>query len=136
VSDSPPQRGLIDTSVLIASETSRPLREDVLPLLAAVSAVTVAELHLGVLAAPDESVRAVRLATLADVFDIEVIPVDESVAASWALLRVHLASLGRRLNVNDLWIAATALAHDLPIVTQDADFDPIDGVAGVTVIRV
>ena len=45
--------------------------------------------------------------------------VDEAVAASWALLRVHLAESGYRLNVNDLWIAATALTHRIPVVTQE-----------------
>ncbi len=132
---SPPERGLFDTSVLIASESSRPLNVTALPSTAAVSAVTVAELHLGVLAAADDEIRARRLATLEGISDIEVIPIDAAVAASWALLRLRIATLGRRLNVNDLWIAATALTHGLPIVTQDADFDPIAGVSGVVVIR-
>lgn len=61
---------------------------------------------------------------------------DEGVAAAWALLRIHLAEAGRRLNVNDLWIAATALTHDLPVVTQDDDFDPVEGVSGLVVVRV
>ena len=133
---STPERGLFDTSVLIASESSRPLKVAALPATAAVSAVTVAELHLGVLAAADDEIRARRLATLEAISDIEVIPIDEAVAASWALLRLRIATLGRRLNVNDLWIAATSLTHGLPIVTQDADFDPIAGVSGVVVIRV
>jgi len=133
---SPPERGLFDTSVLIASESSRPLNVTALPSTAAVSAITVAELHLGVLAAADDEIRARRLATLEGISDIEVIPIDEAVAASWALLRLRIATLGRRLNVNDLWIAATSLTHGLPIVTQDADFDPIAGVSGVVVIRV
>lgn len=133
---SPPERGLFDTSVLIASESFRPLDVTALPSTAAVSAVTVAELHLGVLAAADDEIRARRLATLDGISDIEVIPIDEAVAASWALLRLRIATLGRRLNVNDLWIAATSLTHGLPIVTQDADFDPIAGVSGVVVIRV
>jgi predicted nucleic acid-binding protein len=38
--------------------------------------------------------------------------------------------------VNDLWIAATALAHGLPVVTQDDDFSPVEGVAGLVVVRV
>jgi len=108
----------------------------VLPALAFISPVTLAELQLGVLSATDDETRARRLGTLSAVADIELLPVDERVAASWALLRQRLATLQRRLNVNDLWIAATALTHDLPVVTQDADFDPIAGVSGVTVIRV
>ncbi|BBX66577.1 hypothetical protein MPSYJ_00380 [Mycolicibacterium psychrotolerans] len=51
-------------------------------------------------------------------------------------MRVHLAETGRRVRVNDLWIAAVAASHDLPVVTRDGDFDPLEGVAGLSVIRV
>jgi len=129
-------RGLLDTSVFIASETERALDERLLPEEFAISAVTVAELHVGVLAADDLDTRARRLATLEAVSDIELLVIDENVAASWALLRVHLAQAGRRLNVNDLWIAATALAHTIPVVTQDDDFDPVEGVGELAVVRV
>ena len=129
-------RGLLDTSVFIANESGRPLDSGRLPLEAAISTVTVAELQVGVLAASDLNTRARRLATLESVADIELLPIDASVAASWALLRVHVAETGRRLNVNDLWIAATALANEVPVVTQDDDFKPIEGAGGLIVIRV
>jgi predicted nucleic acid-binding protein len=135
-SEQAPQRGLLDTSIFIASETGRPLDGDALPQEAAISPVTVAELHAGVLAAEDLDVRARRLATLESIADIEQIPIDDAVARSWALLRVHLAKSKRRLNVNDLWIAATALAHGIPVVTQDEDFGAVDGVAGLYVVQV
>jgi len=129
-------RGLLDTSVFVAREVERRLDEELLPEELAVSAVTVAELHVGVLAATDLDIRARRLATLESLADIEVLVVDEAVAASWALLRVHLATAERRLNVNDLWIAATALAHGIPVVSQDGDFGPVEGVGGLKVVRV
>ena len=131
-----PARGLLDTSVFIAGESGRSLEVERLPHEVALSAITVAELHVGVLAARDVDTRARRLTTLEATADLNVLPVDETVAAAWARLRVHLAEAGRRLNVNDLWIAATALAHDLPVVTQDEDFGPVDGVAGLEVLRV
>jgi predicted nucleic acid-binding protein len=129
-------RGLLDTSVFIAGESGRQLDVERLPSEVAVTAVTVAELHVGVLAARDVDNRALRLATLEAIGDVEVLAVDEAVAAAWARLRVHLAEARRRINVNDLWIAATALAHELPVVTQDDDFGPVDGVAGLAVVRV
>jgi len=132
----PPKRGLLDTSVFIAGESGRALDEASLPDELAISAITVAELHVGVLAAADIDTRARRIATLEAVADIQTLPIDGSVARTWALLRMHLAETGRRLNVNDLWIAATGLAHDLPVVTQDDDFDAIAGVNGLRVIRV
>lgn len=131
-----PARGLLDTTVFIANESGRPLDEQRLPDESAVSVVTLAELHAGVLAAGDTDTRALRLATLDAVTDMHVLGVDEATARMWARLRVHLAEGGRRVNVNDLWIAATAAAHGLAVVTQDADFDPLEGVAGLTIIRV
>ncbi len=129
-------RGLLDTSVFIASESGRSIDEALLPEEAAISVITVAELHVGVLAARDVDSRARRLATLNAVTDIETLPVDEPVAAAWARLRVHLGASRRRLNVNDLWIAATALANDLPVITQDQDFAPVEGAAGLVVVAV
>jgi predicted nucleic acid-binding protein len=129
-------QGLVDTSILIARETGRLLDESGTPEESLLSVVTLAELQAGVIAASDAFSRARRLATLEAVADIEVLPIDEEVALHWAGLRAYLAEVRRRVNVNDLWIAATALAHSLPVVTQDADFDVFDGVAGLRIIRV
>lgn len=129
-------RGLLDTSVFIASESGRPLITDLLPDESIISAITIGELQAGVLAAADVDVRARRLATLEAVADIEVLVIDAQVAAAWATLRVHLAERGRRINVNDLWIAATAVANAIPVVSRDDDFGPLEGVGGLQVIRV
>ena len=129
-------KGLLDTSVFIAAESGRPLDEQRIPDETAVSVVTLAELQAGVLAAADVDVRARRLATLDAVHDIELIDIDESAARTWARMRVHLAESGRRVNVNDLWIAAVAASRGLPVVTQDDDFSPVEGVAGLQVVRV
>ncbi len=132
----PPARGLLDTTVFIARQSGRPINAELLPDESAVSVITIAELHAGVLAAPDTSIRARRLATLESVADINALPVDEPAARIWAQLRVHLADSGRRVRINDLWIAAVAAANQLPVVTQDDDFDPVAGVAGLAVIKV
>jgi predicted nucleic acid-binding protein len=130
-----PTQGLLDTSVLVASESGRALDLDRLPDRSAVSVVTVGELHAGVLAARDVETRARRLATLDLLADISVVSIDEDVAVAWARLRALLAEAGRRVNVNDTWIAATAVTYHLPVVTQDDDYDAMADL-GVTVIRV
>jgi predicted nucleic acid-binding protein len=129
-------KGLLDTSVFIATESGRPLDEAVIPEETALSVVTLAELQAGVLAAADLAVRARRMATLTSVSDIEVIEIDEAAALMWAHMRVHLAQSGRRCNVNDLWIAATAASRGWAVVTQDDDFGPVEGVGGLRVVRV
>jgi predicted nucleic acid-binding protein len=100
------------------------------------SVVTYAELQAGVLAAGDVETRAARLATLERLADIECLQVDLEAAKVWAVMRAHLAAAKRKINVNDLWIASIAAANDLPVLTQDADFSPVEGVAGLIVIRV
>jgi predicted nucleic acid-binding protein len=132
----PAARGLLDTSVFIAVESARPVDASLLPDQSVVCPVTIAELQAGVLAAADLDIRARRLVTLESIADVEVLAIDADVAAEWARLRVHLAETGRRVNVNDLWIAATAVANRLPVVTQDDDFDPLEGVSGLEVICV
>jgi predicted nucleic acid-binding protein len=128
-------RGLLDTSIFITDELGRRLDDEQLPDESALSVVTLAELQVGVLAAQDTTTRATRLATLQATADMEVIPVDEMVAAAWSRLRTRLLETGGRAGVNDLWIAATALARDLPLFTQDSDFDPLQGLDGLNVVR-
>lgn len=127
---------LLDTSIFIARESGRRLDVDALPEQSAVSVVTVAELHAGVLAAADTTIRARRLSTLAAVSSVEALEITVDVARRWAELRVRLAEAGLRANINDLWIAAVAAANGMDVVTQDADFDAIEQVGGPAVIRV
>ena len=129
-------RGLLDTSVFIAREGGRPLDVDKLPAELAISVVTLGELHAGVLGARDTDIRARRLATLGTGLELLALPIDQAVALQWARLRVLLSEESRRVNVNDSWIAATALVHGVSVVTQDADFDLFADVAGLQVVRV
>lgn len=119
-------RGLANTSVFIARESGRPLDSDVLPDELAVSIITIGELRAGVLAASSLEVRDRRLGTLTAALQLEPVPIDDTVAAHWARLRVLLRDSGQRMPVNDSWIAATALALGVPVVTQDDDFPDLD----------
>ena len=128
--------GLLDTSVLIAREHHRLESSTTLPDEVSVSVVTLAELQLGVYAARDTETRARRLATLDGISGFDLLPIDADAATEWSRLRYRLAEVQRRVNVNDLWIAAIALANGLPIVTQDADFALLEDLGGPEVIRV
>jgi hypothetical protein len=115
--------GLLDTSVFIARETKRPIGE--LPDHVAVSVVTIGELQLGVLSAPDSVSRARRADTLALARTADPIPISESVMVSWARLVVDCRAAGihRMVKLTDALIAATAIEHGLAVVTQDDDYD-------------
>jgi predicted nucleic acid-binding protein len=126
-------RGLADTSVFIADESERPLDAAALPDELAVSIVTIGELRAGVLAAGDLAVRDRRLRTLVAALALDPVPIDDAVADSWARLRIALRDAGMRMPVNDSWIAATAIALGVPVITQDDAFPELDE---LTVIRV
>ncbi len=111
-------RGVLDTSVLIAG--------DVLPLPGelAISVISLAELHYGVLVATSAEARAIRLARLSGLQKrFNPLPVDEAVAASYGRLAARTVSSGRqpRRRVMDLMIAATAHAHGATLYTRNAD---------------
>ena len=122
-------RGLADTSLFIARESGRPVEANALPDELAVSIITIGELRAGVLVADSVEIRDRRLATLTAALALDPIPIDDLVAAQWARLRVQLRDSGQRMPVNDSWIAATAMAHGVAVVTQDDDFPSIAGLA-------
>lgn len=123
---------LADTSVFIAIEQDRPVSPRA-PDQVAVSVVTIGELRLGVLTAQDGPTRARRLETLSTAEALDSLPVDERVAHAWAALRLALRDAGKRMPLNDSWIAATAIANDLAVASQYSDYD---GTPGLRVIRV
>ncbi len=57
-----------------------------------------------------------------------VIESSSDIAWQFGVVYQHLASRGNLIGANDLWIGATGLAHDLPVVTRnDKDFGRIPG---------
>lgn len=130
------RRGLLDTSVFIAQESKRRLQASSLPDEGYVCVITLAELEAGVLAAPDQTTRSRRLAALTRVAALTPLAVDASAAARWARMRVQLAEANRRVNVSSLWIASVAVAHGLPVYTQDDDFTPLTELGELQVVTV
>jgi len=117
--------GLLDTSVFIAREDQRPLGD--LPERVAVSVVTIGELQLGLLNANDDEIRARRADTLALARAADPIHIGEAIMGSWARLVADCRRAGvhRTVKLTDALIAATAIEHGLPVVTQDGDYERI-----------
>jgi predicted nucleic acid-binding protein len=114
-------QGMLDTSVVIDLDVVEPER---LPLAAAISAVTLAELSAGphTTSDPDERTRRQdRLHWVASTFD--PYPLDADVARAYGRVVAAVRASGRRerSRVADLLIAATAVANDLPLFTRNPD---------------
>ena len=126
-------RALLDTSFFVATESGRPLGEMDGVTETEVSVVTLAELTVGVLTADDDD-RPARVATLSAVESTwDPLPVDAEVARQFARIVAALRAGGRRIPILDALVAATAIVEQIPVVTQDSDYEAIPGLA---VIRV
>jgi tRNA(fMet)-specific endonuclease VapC len=61
-----------------------------------------------------------------------VLPVVEETTTHYAAIREQLKTAGAPLPANDLWIAALARQHDLPILSRDVHFDAVSGLTRVS----
>jgi len=124
---------LIDTSVLIEFERGRLNLE---PYLSGrgqeeffLSMITASELLHGVHRAVDSQIRMKRSVFVEALLErFPLLPVDLAIARTHAQVWADLAGAGKMIGPNDLWIAATALAHGLTMVTADVrEFDRVPG---------
>jgi predicted nucleic acid-binding protein len=121
VVDPPAGQGLVDTSVVVGYGQVDPRR---LPAEIAISTLTLAELTCGPLATADEIERARRQERLQRFESgIEAIAFSTECARAYAHVYAAAVVSGRKPRGGravDLMIAATALAHDLPLYTMNA----------------
>jgi hypothetical protein len=125
------RRALADTSALIGLEAARFDATRFAEFEFGISVITLGELRLGVLQASGPEAAARRLSTYQLAQRFEPIPVDEAVSEAWALLVSRLRAANRRIPIKASWIAATAVVHGIPIVTQDSDYAAMTGVEAI-----
>ena len=124
-------RLLLDTTFLIDAERAGAGLDELIADDddAAIAAVTVAEMHVGVMLA-DERHRAARAAYVDEVLAaIPALAYDGAIAFEHASLLVATRQAGRARGAHDLILAATAKATGRVVVTADrAAFDDLPGV--------
>ncbi len=126
---------MLDTCVYLQLDVIDPAT---LPTIPDITAVTLAELHQGVVMAKDAATRAARMEKLgAAVSDFDSLPFDGEAAARYGTLVALVIAAHRdpRPRRMDLMIAAIASTRDLPLYTRNIqDFKGLDN--AVTVIGV
>lgn len=122
----PPAMGLLDTNVVIDLATVDP---DNLPAVPTISAITLAELSLGPHVSSDRTVTRQRQLVLQQAeADFDPLPFDDSCARHFGIVAAAMRASGRksRARAFDALIAATALAHQVPLYTRnEKDFREI-----------
>jgi hypothetical protein len=129
------ERGVLDTSTLVL--LPRIDDPESLPVEPLITAITLAELSVGPMVATSEEERVARQAHLQQAeADFDPLPFDSSAARAFGRVAASLRRAGRKpaARAYDALIAATALAHGLPVYTCNPDdFAGIDGLDVVSV---
>ncbi len=120
-------RLLLDTSAYIAFKKQHSEVIDILRQaeLIFISPIVLGELRAGFLqgAKWEHNERELRL--FLDSPRVNVPVMDDETSDRYAVIRVTLKKAGTPVAVNDLWIAASAMQHGLPVLTSDRDFQKI-----------
>ncbi len=123
---------LLDTNLIIAAINREPgvttqLSESA---GATISVISEGEMRYGIAhsAFPDENLE--RFKRIAE--RLTVLPVDIPVSKWYGYLKHRQRRRGLPVPDNDLWIAATAMRHELTLVTRDRHFDRIEGLTKAT----
>jgi tRNA(fMet)-specific endonuclease VapC len=133
---SPPrsEQGVLDTSaVIVLADTP----VELLPRVASITAITLAELSVGPLIAKSDEARNARLGNLQVAeANFEPLPFDAAAARAFGAVAASLRRAGRKTAARtyDAMIAATAVANDLPLFTCNPD--DFRGIDGLTVVAV
>ncbi len=120
---------LLDTNVVVAYFVAEPAVVAGLQQANHVysASVVLGELYFGAFKSTrvDENLaRIQRLLT-----EVTILDCDGDTAREYGRIKDALRQKGRPLPNNDIWIAALAVQHDLTLVSRDAHFLEVDGLA-------
>lgn len=91
------------------------------------STITLGELHYGAAYSARPEANVARITSFAA--SCTFLEVDAETAVRFGALKADLRRAGRLIPENDIWIAASALRHDLPLVARDGHFAAVEGLA-------
>ena len=128
------RRALIDTNIYSLAMRGEPSVLDNLQQLDEIgfTVVSLGELRVGFRGGSRETENRLELGHFLDSPRVRVLTIDEDTAEFYATIVLALKRAGAPIPTNDIWIAALAQRHGLPVYTKDAHFEAVPGLVLVT----
>ncbi|CAN5588074.1 type II toxin-antitoxin system VapC family toxin [soil metagenome] len=123
------RRALLDTNIYSLAMRGDEAALDRLQLLdeIAFTVISLGELLVGFRRGNQESKNRAELGRFLDAPRVQLLGIDEETADFYAVIVVALRRAGTPIPTNDIWIAALAQRHGLPVYTKDAHFGKVPG---------
>jgi predicted nucleic acid-binding protein len=120
-------RFLLDTSAYSALMRKHPAVLEFIDSAEALylSPIVLGELTAGFLLGGQREKNERALSEFLQSSRVMILPIDDETADRWAIIAASLKKAGTPIASNDVWIAAGAMQHGLPILTSDRDFQKI-----------
>lgn len=119
---------LLDASVLVGYARGEQAAGDYLErndnIVFGAPTIVLSEVYTGLFETSDVSREEVK----AKYGWVRSVPYTNEAAVETAAIQSTLSSRGEKINVGDTYIAGTARAFDVPLVTADGDFEKVDGI--------
>lgn len=118
---------LVDTSIIVHIFKKNIAHAQRLESLEKVftSSTVIGELYFGAYASPDTSKKIHEIENLLK--NCTILFITPATADLFGQIKAKLRSKGKPIPENDIWIAASAIEHKLPIYTSDRHFNDIEG---------
>lgn len=89
-------------------------------------AIVIGELSYGFMKGNRRSDNERKLSEIIQLLEIQIVDVTQSVAAKYGLIYLSLVQKGRKIPLNDVWIAACCMEVGGTLLTRDQHFDHVE----------
>jgi len=122
-------RLILDTNIYSGYAEGKPEVVDIIARKAqeiCFPSIVLGELYYGFLKSSRMKLNEKKIEQFIDLFNVEIIEVDENVSRKYALIYEYLEKKGSRIPINDVWIAACCMADGGTLLTMDKHFNNIE----------